>query len=245
MLNQKPSILVYNVTDKRVLLKTNADIQRPIASITKLVTAMVILDDCQDLNERLILVDREHRPLLNYDPEYRRTSYQLPEQSYTRQELLTAMLVTSDNNAAETLAENYSKGYNQCVQDLNTKALAVGATDTFFNEPHGCFADNKSTLMDLSQIITASAQYNSILSLNRITNTTLSDVYIENANNYLLLQFPEMIKICKTGLNISAGYSLSMLVEKNDKLYTVTILGTNTYQERFDVAKKLLTSVIR
>jgi D-alanyl-D-alanine carboxypeptidase len=118
--------------------------------------------------------------------------------------------------------------------------LAVGATDTYFNEPHGCFADNKSTPMDLNQIITASAQYNSILLLNRITNTTLSDVYIENVNNYLLLQFPEMIKICKTGLNISAGYSLSMLVEKNQKIYTISILGLDSFQNRVDLWHKIL-----
>jgi D-alanyl-D-alanine carboxypeptidase len=243
MTTLKPSILVYNATDNKVLLKTNSEIQRPIASITKLITAMVIVDDQQDLDTPVPYKNRDTRPVL--DKQYDRTAFQLPEAEYTRRELLTASLVTSDNNAAETLAANYSKGYNQCIADMNTKVKLLGANDTFFNEPHGCFPDNVSTPTDLSKILLAAGQYKYLMEINNLFETTVVGTFMENVNKQLLVMFGKMIKVCKTGLSQASGYSMSILVEKNNKLYTISMLGLTSYEERTDLAKQLINQVIR
>ena len=89
---QNDSVLLYNVTQHRVEMSRNANQVRSIASITKLMTAMVTLDYDKDLKRKLMLSKTVH-------------SY-LPRQLYTREQLLNAMLVKSDNAAAETLAED-------------------------------------------------------------------------------------------------------------------------------------------
>jgi len=239
----KPSVLVYNATDNKILLKTNSDIQRSIASITKLVTAMVVLDDQQDLDAVVAYKNRSTRPLI--DKQYDRTAFQLPEAEYTRRELLTAALVTSDNGAAETLAANYSTGYEQCVADMNTKVKQLGALDTFFNEPHGCFPDNVSTPNDLTKIMLAAGQYSYLVELNNIVKTTVRETYMENVNRQLLDMFGTSIKLCKTGLSVESGYSMSMLVERHNKKYTISILGMNSYEERTDLAKQLINHVVK
>lgn len=243
MSNLKPSLFVKDITNDRILLKSNSDQLRPVASITKLVTAMVALDDHPNLDEKLLLVPKEKRAV--YDGEFSRAEYQLLKAEYTRKELLTAMMVTSDNNASETLAVNYSKGYNQFIIDMNAKVRSLGGTNFEFKEPHGSFDHNKATVEDISKITIGANRYEFIKSASILKETTVSNIFMENINKYILTYFGDIISLSKTGLTCTSGYCATLLVEKNDKLYTVTILGTNTYQERFDVAKKLLTSVIR
>ena len=239
----KPSILVYNASTDKVLLKTNSEIQRPIASITKLVTAMIAIDDQQDLDVPVPYKNRVTKPVL--DKQYNRTSFQLPEAEYTRRELLTASLVTSDNNAAETLAANYSKGYDQFIVDMNRKVELLGANNTFFNEPHGCFPDNVSTPTDLTKILLAASQYDYVVETNGLFETTVAGTHMINVNRHLLEMFGKTIKICKTGLSQESGYSMSILVEKNNNLYTISLLGMSSYEERTDLAKKLMTHIIK
>ena len=102
------SVLIFNVSKNRSEYERNATEQRAIASITKVMTAMVALDYDRDLNKRL-----KHNP---------KVSTSLPRQLYTRQDLLTAMLVKSDNGAAETLAQDYPGGVPAFVQRMNTQA---------------------------------------------------------------------------------------------------------------------------
>ena len=90
------SVLLLNTTTNRVEMSRNADRVRAIASITKIMTAMVALDYDKDLSRRLTLT--------------KRVGSYLPRQQYTREQLLEAMLVKSDNAAAETLAEDYQGG---------------------------------------------------------------------------------------------------------------------------------------
>lgn len=249
MTSVKPSVLVYDVTDQKVLLKTNGEMPRPIASITKLVTAMLVLDDSADLDEAVPPTKfkiSELKLLANENNNW--LAQQLPEATYTRRELLTATLITSDNNAAKTLAINYSKGYDQFILDMNARAAAVGAVNTKFDEPSGSSINNVSTLADLNLILLAAAKYKLINDISTLPEATVSNIFMENNSKILLNKFGKLIKVCKTGLTVLSEqlkYSISMVVEKNNKTYTISILGSDSPSERTAFAEKLINHVIK
>jgi D-alanyl-D-alanine endopeptidase (penicillin-binding protein 7) len=107
----------------KVLQSENIDQVRPIASITKLMTVMVILDANQDMDEKL--------------------------STYTRHELIQLALVKSDNKAAQELCDYYPAGKEQCVRAMNMKAKALSLDNTRFLEPTGLSVFNVSTAKEL------------------------------------------------------------------------------------------------
>ena len=119
--------------DGVILESKNSTEPRSIASITKLMTAMVVLDANQDLEENI--------------------------KGTTRLELLQLMLVKSDNKAAETLCENFPGGRNACVSSMNFKAWNLGLRDTHYADPSGLNIMNVSTAQELVKIVLASSEY--------------------------------------------------------------------------------------
>jgi D-alanyl-D-alanine endopeptidase (penicillin-binding protein 7) len=244
----KPSVLVYNATDNKILLKTNASVQRPIASITKLMTAMVFLDTNPNLDEELALEKRIVNAI--YDGKYSRAEYALPSAVYTKRDLLTAMLVPSDNNAAVTLASCYDGGLRTFVERMNSKAKELGAVNTYYEEPHGSGNGNLSTVEDLSKIVLEASKYDAICQHSIIKQTTVGTTFMENINSYMLYLFNEvnpdrLIKLCKTGLTQASGYSSGIVINKNSKLYTVNILGASSYEERDQMTERLINYMIK
>ena len=114
------SVLLYNETTGHHLIETNPNTVRPIASITKIMTAMVALDYDLDLQRPLKLVGKAKGVL--------------PRGTWTRGEILQAMLVRSDNDAAETLAADYPGGRTAFLAAMNLKADLLGM-------PHANFSD--------------------------------------------------------------------------------------------------------
>jgi serine-type D-Ala-D-Ala endopeptidase (penicillin-binding protein 7) len=129
---QADSVLLYNMTQDRTVMSRDADQMRSIASITKIMTAMITLDYDIDLSRRLILSKRVH-------------SY-LPRQMYTREQLLKAMLIKSDNAAAETLAEDYPGGRSAFIARMNYQARLWDMKRTSFVDPSGLGVFNVSTV---------------------------------------------------------------------------------------------------
>lgn len=123
--------------DGRVIESQNASETRSIASITKLMTAMVVLDAKQDLDEYL--------------------------KPYTRRELLQLMLVKSDNKAAEILCEQYPQGRAACVSAMNVKAQLLGLQSTRYADPSGLNVMNISTAEELVKIVLESSRYSEIV----------------------------------------------------------------------------------
>jgi D-alanyl-D-alanine endopeptidase (penicillin-binding protein 7) len=110
------SVLLYNLSQDRIVMSRDADRLRSIASITKIMTAMVALDYDKDLSRKLMLSKqvRSH----------------LPRQEYTREQLLKAMLINSDNAAAETIAEDYPGGRSAFIARMNMQADIWDMKDT-------------------------------------------------------------------------------------------------------------------
>ena len=115
----------------------NTEESRSIASITKLVTAMIILDAKQDPNQRL--------------------------SKYTRSELIQLALIKSDNTAANDLCNHYIGGRTRCVVAMNAKARELGLLNTYFTEPTGLSIMNVSTARELVTLVRAAQKYPEIL----------------------------------------------------------------------------------
>lgn len=227
------SILVYNMSADKITHQQNIHQKRPIASITKLMTAMVTLDYNKDLTRRLMLS--------------KRVGSNLPRQTYTRYELLSAMLVRSDNAAAETLAEDYPGGRKAFIQAMNQMAVGYGMTDTNFDDPTGISALNTSTAVDVAMMIEAASGYWLIreastkkqVEIETQTKRKINTVRLHNTNSPVLFEF-DSIAVSKTGFTSRAGWCLAMAVDKNKQQYAVVILGSSNKQERVKTAERLM-----
>ena len=123
----------------KVLEGSNMNEVRSIASITKLMTAMVVLDSGQSLTEVI--------------------PKKLYNKQLTRETLIDLAIVKSDNNAAKMLCDYYPGGYKSCVEAMNAKAVSLQMNHSAFTDPTGRFHTNVSTAEDLIKLVFAASQY--------------------------------------------------------------------------------------
>ena len=139
--------LVYDATLARVLYAKRSAGVTPIASITKLMTTLVVADAHQPLAQRLQVTRADWTPYSH-----------LPIGIWlTRAQLFHLALMSSENRAARTLCSNYPGGLPACVRAMNAKAHALGMTHTHFVEPTGLSVQNVSTPGDLAKLVLAAA----------------------------------------------------------------------------------------
>jgi len=231
------TVIVYNKSSDEVVMGNNITQQRSVASITKIMTAMVYLDYHKQLDSKIRLIT----PVRS----------NLPRQMYSRRDLLAAMLVRSDNAAAETLAADYLGGRDAFIRAMNTKARALRMNSTRFVDPSGLSSGNQSTAGDLVEMLTAAVRYPIIreasvakqASFETYHQQKIRMIELPNTNQPLLLQFDSII-VSKTGFTSAAGWCVGMVVEKDRQVYIVVVLGSRTKQERFDTARRLMISHI-
>jgi len=231
------STFVYNKSQDDIIMANNHTQLRSIASITKIMTAMVYLDHQQWLNTKIKL----QTPVRS----------NLPRQDYSRRDLLAAMLVRSDNAAAETLAADYPGGREAFIRAMNTKARTLKMNSTRFVDPSGLSSGNQSTAGDLVELLTAAVRYPIIreasiakqASFETYHQQKIRTIELPNTNQPLLLQFDSII-VSKTGFTSAAGWCVGMVVEKDRQVYIVVVLGSRTKQERFDTARRLMINHI-
>ena len=229
---QNDSVLLYNVKQNRVEMARNADQIRSIASITKLMTAMVTLDHDKDLSRRLVLSKRVHS--------------HLPKQEYTREQLLNAMLVKSDNAAAETLAEDYPGGRSAFITAMNHHAFIWGMQKTQFVDPSGLGVFNVSTARDVANLVHTAGGYWFIRDASSKKQVALETKYkkrirtikLDHTSGPLLFAFDNVL-VSKTGLTSSAGWCVGLLAEHNKQEYIVVVLGSRNKKERLDTVKEV------
>ncbi len=228
------SLAVYNITEERWRHSENLNQTRPIASLTKLMTVMVSLDQDQDL-DRVIKLNQ--------------ASPRLIKGSYSRRTLITAVLVRSDNSAAEALAEAYPGGRREFVQSMNRKAQALAMWNTRFVDASGLSSSNRSTAHDVITMIRTSDLYPVIAeistqktaALESSQGKRLTKLEIENTNRPVLIEF-DGITVSKTGFTNSAGWCMALVVVRGGSRSAVVILGADTQQRRFrDIKEAVLT----
>jgi len=145
--------LIYDQQTQRPLYTKNSDAQTPIASITKLMTAMVMLDAKLPLDEK-ISIDVADIDMLKGTHSRLRIGMTL-----VRSELLKLALMASENRAAAALARTYPGGYNAAILAMNNKARELGMQNTRFLDPAGLNSNNVSTAHDLVKMVAAARNY--------------------------------------------------------------------------------------
>ena len=141
--------LVQDAASGETLIAKNQGAVLPIASITKLMTAIVILDAGLNLEQRVAVSDED------YDLVKGTRSRLRPGTVLTRDELLLLALMSSENRAAASLARTYPGGTEPFVAAMNAKAAALGMTDTRFVDPSGLSPSNVSSARDLARLVAA------------------------------------------------------------------------------------------
>lgn len=223
-----PAVLVYNISNHRVIIQEGDHSQRPIASLTKLMTAMVVLDSNQSLTEKINISQK--------------TGTLLPQQ-YRRIELLHAMLVHSDNAAASALADSYPGGRYGFVTAMNIKARYMGLINTVFADPSGLSVFNVSTPYDVGIMLTVANQYEMIRSIStqlkiKLASNNRSGRYL-NTNYDTLLKFKNIV-VSKTGFTNLAGFCMAVVVDKHNQQFAVVILGEKNKRQRAITVNRII-----
>ena len=145
--------MVQDAETGEVVINKNSEAVVPIASITKLMTAMILLDRGLDLEQRIV-VSRE-----DVDAVKGTRSRLMPGTTLTRDELLLLALMASENRAAAALGRTYPGGSTAFVKAMNEKAAAIGMSDSTFVEPTGLSPANVSSPRDLVKLVRAAHGY--------------------------------------------------------------------------------------
>jgi len=228
--SSQPVEWVFDLDSQQVVVNSGDDRVRPIASLSKLMTAMVTLDDSQDL-ERELLIDRK-------------VGTALPAKQYTRYELLHALLVHSDNSAAETLAADYPGGRSAFMTAMNNKAMALGMFNTNFDDPSGLSPLNVSTASEVGKMLQATQAYHLIKSISTLKQTripTKKNRFVEffNTNHAVLSRF-DNIEISKTGFTNPAGFCMGLIVSRSQRQFIIVVLGEVSKVKRTATINKIM-----
>jgi D-alanyl-D-alanine endopeptidase (penicillin-binding protein 7) len=200
-----------------ILQSENIDEVRPIASISKLMTAIVVLDAKQDLNEKL--------------------------STYTRQELLQLALVKSDNKAAQELCNYYPNGKDQCVRAMNMKAKELHLDNTRFLEPTGLSVFNVSTAKELIVLVQEAQKYEEIVDASKSSQVKIKirkQWLVFNNTNPIIGKRHNFI-VSKTGYIKASGGCIVMMLDTDIGRRIVVVLGSKNTRTRIPEAEFIAT----
>lgn len=229
-------VLVEDQRTGELLVQKNPHAVVPIASITKLMTAMVTLDAQLDLKESLV-IQREDIDTL------RHSHSRLPVGTrLARQEALLLALMSSENRAAHALGRTYPGGQGAFVAAMNAKAKTLGLTATRFTEPTGLSGGNISSAQDLAKMVNAAYSYQLIREF-----TTCEEAVIQTGrrpltfhNTNRLVKSPRwQIGLSKTGFIDEAGRCLVMQAEVAHRPVLIILLDAQGKMTRFGDANRI------
>lgn len=222
---ESPRALVVDAASGQVLLAKQADQVAPIASITKLVTAMVVLDAGLNPHERL-RIERADLDTL------KGTWSGVPVGAvFTRATLLGLALLSSDNRAAAALARTYPGGNTAFLAAARRKLARLGLSQTTLVEPTGLSPQNRSSARDVAGVLKAAANYPAITAITSQARARVAvngkTQWFKNTNK--LVGAPGWtILASKTGYIREAGVSVTMLLEAGGRQVLVVLLGGRT-----------------
>lgn len=221
--------IVFNPENGQVLWEENAQDKRSIASITKVMTALVFLESEPDLS-REITIERG-------DVYAASTTYLRANERITLDSLLHLTLIASDNAAARALARVSHGGNASFVERMNEKAIELGLESTSFADPSGLDPANISSAYDLSRLISFASGNDRMAPIMRTAQysvrTNRRTVNIHNTNR-LVLGGEVDVMGGKTGFITKAGYCLATLLRlPQGNQVAVVVLGANSNTGRF------------
>ncbi len=232
------SALVLDADTGEVVIDKNADAVTPIASITKLMTAMVILDRGLDLNQRIVISREDTDSLKGTRSRLR------PGNILTRGELLLIALMASENRAAAALGRTYPGGIEPIVAAMNAKAASLDMKDSRFVDATGLSPNNVSSARDLVKLVRAAHEYSVIreYSTKDRAIVRVSDrgrpLSYHNTNGLVRAHHWD-VELSKTGYISEAGRCLVMRVKLASKDLIVVLLDSWGRQSRIGDANRI------
>ena len=232
------SVLIIDQSDSSVLYSRHSDVPMPIASITKLMTALVVLDADQPLDEPIQITEAD-RDLPKGGP-----SRLIVGTTLTRGDLMHLALMSSENRAAHALGNNYPGGLPAMVAAMNAKAAALGMTSAHFVDPTGLSSQNVASPEDLSKLVIAASRNPSIreYSTDRRYAVKVRRRMVEFRNTDNLVANPTWnIIVQKTGYITEAGKCLVMAAVIEGRSVVIVLLDSLGKYTRVADAKRIKT----
>jgi len=234
------AIILDPLTGK-VLWSSHAEDQRSIASITKVMTAVVFLEDSPDLSQVVTVTAADRRG--------GSTTYLRTGDKVTKGDLLHLMLIASDNVASRVLARNSSYGAEGFIARMNQKAIDLGLTSTKYADTSGLLSANVSSAYDMARLITyvstvpqiSDAMQKQHYTATAVAGTRRRQISI-NSTNQLVRQGDVEVQAGKTGFIRAAGYCLATLLRlpQGGPQVAVVVLGAKSNAGRFYETRHLL-----
>ena len=230
--------LIVNQETGETLYAKSTDIATPIASVTKLMTAMVMLDAHLPMDEMLKVSDADVDMLKGTGSRLRMGT------QLTRAEMLQLALMASENRAASALGRNYPGGVGAFVTAMNTKAILLGMTNSHFADPTGLNSANVSTAEDLVKMVRAAYQYPEI---RQVTTTASHEVPVHGMRNpinfintnVLVRNSDWVIGLSKTGFINEAGRCLVMQAQIAGQPLIIVLLDSYGKYSRIGDAQRI------
>ncbi|MBV7437271.1 D-alanyl-D-alanine carboxypeptidase [Aeromonas encheleia] len=222
---QSGSALVMDVNTGKTLYQKNATRVRPIASLTKLMTALVVLDARQSLSQTLT-VDQNDRDNIKHT--YSRVRFGT---KVTRRDALHLALMSSENRMASALARHYPGGRSAFIRAMNNKAKQLGMRNSRFYDSTGLSTRNVSTAQDLARLISAAYRQPLIRQFTQDTNMEMRfmapaySLMFNNTNP--LVKNPDWdVRLSKTGFTDEAGRCLLMRAKPDRQELAIVLLNS-------------------
>jgi D-alanyl-D-alanine endopeptidase (penicillin-binding protein 7) len=222
--------IIYNPENGQVLWESNSTDQRSIASITKVMTAAVFLENDPDLTQEVVIQRSDVRAA---STTYLRAGYKV-----TTGDLLHLLLIASDNAAARALARVSPHGSEGFIDRMNEKAIELGLEATSYADPSGLLADNVSSAYDMAKLITYVSGDDRISSIMRkqyhSINVGRRQINVHSTNQ-LVMRGDVDVQAGKTGFISKAGYCLATLLRlpQGGPQVAVVVLGAKSNAGRF------------
>ena len=240
-LNSSAAMVVDQVSGQ-VLIEKNADAELPIASITKLMTALVVLDAHLPLDEKIIITRSDAR--LEKNPPSR-----LPVGArLTRGELLHLALMSSENRAAQALGRSYPGGLSAFVRAMNVKAVKLGMASTRFTEPTGLNSGNVSSPRDLIRLVEEAYLHPEIrrYSTAKQLSIKVRGRTLQFRNSNVLVRAERWdLGLSKTGFIRDAGRCLVMQAEVESRPVIIVMLDAQGKRHRVRDAETIRKVLIQ
>ena len=232
------SAMIVDLQTNKVIYSSHPDLVRPIASITKLMTAMVVLDARLPLDEKL-KVDISQTPEMKGIYSRVRLNSEI-----SRKDMLLLALMSSENRAAASLAHHYPGGYKAFIAAMNAKARALGMTHTRYVEPTGLSTQNVSSAEDLVKLLRATRDYPLLGELSTTKEQTAVFTHPSYAlpfrnTNHLVYKNDWRIQLTKTGYTDEAGHCLAMRTTINNRPVALVVLDAFGKYTHFADANRL------
>ena len=241
---ENETVFLFSADTGEVLLDQNAGQQRCIASLTKMMTVLLLLESGKDLNEAVTVPASLKQEFATIRSEGGTTIWLQPGESIRRIDLLYALLVCSANDAASVIACDVAGSMSAFVDRMNARAAELGCTATHFSCPHGLYDEgNVSNAYDVARIAAACAAYDTYLQVAdtlqyEIPATNLHAARTIRATNRMLdpeySYYRADIHGLKTGFTTKAGRCYVTVAQRDGGTYGLVILGSdlkNIYKE--------------